>query len=53
MVANFYVKIELVIFFPDSVIYKKIKLIPPEEETLSIVFLLYQLIGETPWNPSQ
>jgi len=37
IVANFFVKIEQVIFFPNTVIYKKIKLIPPEEETLSIV----------------
>jgi len=36
MVANFFVKIEQVIFFHNTVI-KKIKLIPPEEETLSIV----------------
>jgi len=28
MVANFFVKIEQVIFFPNTVIYKKIKLIP-------------------------
>jgi len=48
LVANFFVKIEQVIFFPNTVIYKKkIKLIPLEEETLSNcqqVYLLYQPI---------
>jgi len=37
MIANFIVKVEQVIFFPSSVIYKKIKPIPPEDETFSIV----------------
>jgi len=37
MLANLFVKIEQIRFFPDTVIHKKIKLIPPEEETLSIV----------------
>ena len=37
MLANFFVKIEQVIFFPNTVIYKKNQAIPPEEETLSIV----------------
>jgi len=31
MVANFFVEILQVIFFPNTVIYKKIKLITPEE----------------------
>jgi len=37
MVANLFVKIEEVILFPNTVIYKKSKLIPPREVTLSMV----------------
>jgi len=56
MVANFFVKIEQVIFFPNTVIYKKNQAHPPRGRDSfhrQQVYLLYQPIGETPWNPSQ
>jgi len=37
MSENFFVRIEQVRLFPNTVIYRKIKLIPPEEGILSVV----------------
>jgi len=56
MVANFFVTIEKVKFFPNTIIYKKNQAHPPRGRDSfhrHQVYLIYQPIGETPWNPSQ
>jgi len=58
MAANFFVKIEQVIFFPNTVIYKKNQAHPSRGRDSFYRqqvyrYLLYQPIGVTPWNPIQ
>jgi len=56
MGANFFIKIEQIIFFSNIVIYK-IKISSPprggDPFHCQHVYLLYQPIGDKPWNPSQ
>ena len=56
MLANLFVKFEQVRIFPNIVIYKKNWAHLPRGRDpfhRQQVYLLYQPIGETPWNPSQ
>jgi len=56
MVANFFVKIEQVISFPNTEIYKKNQAHPPtgrDSFHRQQVYLLYHPFGENPWNPRQ
>jgi len=56
MISNFFLKIEQVRFFPNTVIYKKNYAHSPRGRDpfhRQQVYLLYQPIGDTPWNPSQ
>jgi len=55
MLANFIVKIEQKRVFPSTVIYKKKFAHPPRgrDPFHCQVYLLYQPIGDSPWNLSQ
>jgi len=56
MSANFFAKIEQVRFFPKPAIYKINQAHPPRGRDpfhCQQVYLLYQPIGDTPWNPAK
>jgi len=55
MSADVFVKIELLRFFAEAVIYKKLSSSPRGRDLShrQQMYLLYQPKGDTPWNPSQ